>query len=202
MIFLQHTLDLPQFDTSTQESSWLLTKKLDSCTDQNGDIFPDPARLANTDYFSYGHGKYNLDKPIFAKLPGGMWALHDFRTQFKSNTPNDLMEGMFILKNLIAAMPNSLTQLLIKDGGGAAMKAAARSGDNDDGNPDTDLVVRCSNVQRNVFNEATCQISYHEDACVSAPLYGSMHDPTYQVDELSKYVPNYAGPDHGGVVSE
>jgi hypothetical protein len=89
------------------------------------------------------------------------------------------------------------------------MKAASRSGPNDDSNPDTDIVVRCSNVQRNIFNEATCRISYHEDACTSVPqpdpndLYRSnMHDPGDRVDELWKYLPSYAGPDHGGVVGE
>ena len=72
------------------------------------------------------------------------------------------------------------------------MKAAARSGNNDDGNPDTDLVVRCSNVQRNVFNEATCRISYHEDACVSVPLPDpedyriEMQNPEDRVEHLRK----------------
>ena len=89
------------------------------------------------------------------------------------------------------------------------MIAAARSGDNDDGNPDTDLVVRCSNVQRNVFNEATCRISYHEDACTSVPLpdpddffRSNMHNPGDRVDELWKYLPTYSGPDSGGVIGE
>ena len=50
------------------------------------------------------------------------------------------------------------------------MKRAARSGDNDDGDSTTDLVTRCSNTDRNVFNEASCKISYHQDACVSSPL--------------------------------
>lgn len=89
------------------------------------------------------------------------------------------------------------------------MIAAARSGDNEDGNPDTDLVVRCSNVQRNVFNEANCRISYHKDACTSVPLpdpddfyRSNMHDPGNRVDELWKYLPTYSGPDSGGVVGE
>lgn len=39
--------------------------------------------------------KSNLDKPIFAKLPGtNRWALHDFRTQFHENTvENPMMDG-------------------------------------------------------------------------------------------------------------
>ncbi|KAL3805312.1 hypothetical protein HJC23_009019 [Cyclotella cryptica] len=187
-------IDLSSFDSSeivnvnmerTLDSSWLLQKNLDACKDQNGDKFPNPARLAYTDYFSYGHGKYNLDKPIFAKIPGEKWALHDFRTLFKGNTADDPLE----------------------DGGGATMKAAARSGDNDDGNPDTDLVVRCSNVQRNIFNEKKCRISYHPNACSSVPLpdpndffKSSMRNPGEGVDELWKYIPPYAGPDNGGVV--
>lgn len=84
---------MPSFLCRTHDSSWLLMKDLDSCVDQNGNTFPEPARLANTDYFSYGYGKYNLPKPIFALLPDGTWALHDFRTQFANNTPEDPMEG-------------------------------------------------------------------------------------------------------------
>jgi hypothetical protein len=87
------------------------------------------------------------------------------------------------------------------------MKSASRSGPNDDGNPDTDLVVRCSNVQRNIFNEVTCRISYHKDACTSVPLpdpndlyRSNMHNPGDRVEELWKYLPSYAGPDHGGVI--
>jgi hypothetical protein len=172
----------------THDSSWLLQKDLSTCTDQNGNGFPDPARLAYTDYFSFGHGKYNLDKPIFAKLPGdNKWALHDFRTQFKGNTQENPLE----------------------DGGGAAMKAAARSGDNEDGNPNTDLVVRCSNAQRNVFNEGRCRISYHPVACQSVPLpdpkdsyRSNIHDPGVVVEPVWKYLPSYAGPDNGGVVGK
>ena len=173
----------------THDASWLLQKDLDTCQDENGDEFPDPAGLAYTDYSSYGRGKYNLDKPIFAKLPGtNKWALHDFRTQFKANTPDNPLE----------------------DGGGTAMKAAARSGANDDGNPDTNLVVRCSNVQRNVFNEAECRISYHQDACQTVPLPNPddsyriyMYDPgTPGADAVWKYSPDYAGPDNGGVVGK
>ena len=191
-------VDLSTLDTSTEivnvnsdrtlDASWLLQKDLDTCLDANGHEFPDPAGLAYTDLLSYGRGKYNLDKPIFAKLPGvSKWALHDFRTQFKANTRENPLE----------------------DGGGAAMKAAARSGDNDDGNPSTDLVVRCSNVQRNIFNEGQCRISYHEDACQSTPLpdpndnyYSRMYDPGSRLEEVWKYLPSYAGPDNGGVVGE
>ena len=68
---------------------------------------------------------------------------------------------------------NSFEAPLI-DGGGNVMNRAARSGDNDDGDPNTDLVVRCSNVQRNIFNEANgCKLSFDEDACVSVPLDGA-----------------------------
>ena len=190
-------VDLSTLDTSTEiininadrtnDASWLLQKDLDTCQDNNGDEFPDPAGLAYTDYVSYGRGKYNLDKPIFAKLPNNKWALHDFRTQFKANTLDNPLE----------------------DGGGAAMKAAARSGANEDGNQSTDLVVRCSNVQRNIFNEGQCRISYHEDACQPEPLPDPannyrvyMFDPSGGLEETWKYLPSYAGPDNGGVVGE
>ena len=50
------------------------------------------------------------------------------------------------------------------------MKRAKRSGDTDDGDDRTDIVTRCSNVQRNIFNEAWCKISYHPDTCETVPL--------------------------------
>lgn len=89
------------------------------------------------------------------------------------------------------------------------MKLAARSGGNDDGNPNTDLVVRCSNVQRNIFNEGECRISYHADACQSVPLpdpkdfyRSNMYDPAAALEATWKYLPSYAGPDNGGVVGK
>jgi len=66
-------------------------------------------------------------------------------------------------------MGNTLTNPLM-DGGGNVMIRAARSGDNDDGDSRTDLVVRCSNANRNIFNEPNCKISYQADVCVSAPF--------------------------------
>ena len=91
-------LSLPLTNTyhnhRTHDSSWLLQKSLDTCKDQNGDEFPDPAGLSANDYSSVGRGKYNLDKPIFAKLPGNKWALHDFRTIFRRNTLDDPLAGM------------------------------------------------------------------------------------------------------------
>ena len=53
--------------------------------------------------------------------------------------------------------------------GGEYMRRAARQSTDADGLR-TDKVVLCSNTQRNIFNEAHCKISYHEDACVSVAL--------------------------------
>jgi hypothetical protein len=176
----------------THDSSWLLKKDLDTCQDANGAEFPDPAGLAYTDLSSTGRGKYNLDKPIFAKLPGPKWALHDFRTEFVENS---------------LASP-------LEDGGGAAMKRAAR------GVTEIDLNTRCSNVQRNVFNDGHCRVSYHPDACLTNPIQDpndpykvGMLDPTSfasmdtrrnikNVERASKYLPAWAGPDGGGVIGE
>jgi hypothetical protein len=159
----------------THDSSWLLQTNLSTCQDANGAEFPDPAGLAYIDLRSTGRGKYNLDKPIFAKLPGSKWALHDFRTEFVENTVNNPLE----------------------DGGGGALKRAAR------GAGEIDLITRCSNVQRNVFNDGQCQISYHPDACQTVPLQGDMIDPTYfakSIEKAYKYLPPWAGPDGAGVI--
>ncbi len=141
------------------DSSWRMTTNLDSsfvsdppsCTDENGDIIPDAAGLAYNDYFSTGRGRYNLDAPIFAKMPGNKWALHDYRSKFQANT----------LENPLA------------DAGGSEMRRASRRASDGsvygDGSPNVDLVTRCSNVEVNVFNEEFCQISYDENACLSAP---------------------------------
>ena len=95
-------IDLSGLDTATElvninaerthDSSWLLKKDLDSCDDTNGDAIPDPAGLAYTDYKSTGRGRFNLDKSIFAKMPGNKWALHDFRAHFRGNTVETPMD--------------------------------------------------------------------------------------------------------------
>jgi hypothetical protein len=157
------------------DSNWLLKRDM-ACTDENGDNLPDSAGLAYNDYSSAGRGKYNLGKSIFAKLPGGKWALHDLRTMFVGND---------------IASPSM-------DGNGNAMKRASRDGK---------LVARCVNAERNIFNEASCKISYDEDACVSVPLPDpndayrvNSVDPGANTEPLYKYTPAYAGPHNGGVV--
>lgn len=87
-----HTCVQISVTNRTHDSSWLLQRNV-TCTAQNGEEFPDPSRLAYNDYFSFGHGKYNLDKPVFARLPGNKWALHDLRTLFKGNTLEEPLEG-------------------------------------------------------------------------------------------------------------
>ena len=181
-------IDLSNLNTSTEivninadrthDSNWILKQEMSSCDDENGDVIPDPAGLSNIDFSSTGRGKFNLDKPIFAKLPGtNKWALHDIRTIFKSNTKEDPL----------------------LDGGGKVMKAAARTIDS--GNPGQ-LVVRCSNAQRNIFNEESCKLSYDADACVSVPIgTATIRDPGGDNPSfVSDYLPSYAGPDNGGVI--
>ena len=45
------------------------------------------------------------------------------------------------------------------------MKAAARNLTSENVEKGNHLVVRCSNTQRNVFNEKQCRISYDDNAC-------------------------------------
>jgi len=76
----------------TNTSSYILNKPYNNgaCpSDENGYDIPDPAQMSNTDYFSYGRGKYNMDKPTFVKMPNGKWAIHDLRTAFYDNTVDD-----------------------------------------------------------------------------------------------------------------
>jgi hypothetical protein len=127
----------------THDSVWLLKKDLDSCVDENGNEILDPAEMANTDYSSKGRGKYNLDPSVFVKLAVGKWAIQDLRSVFSANTLEKPM----------------------KDGGGHAVRRASRSNNDDD-----HLVVRCSNVERNIFNEHFCQVSYETNVCVSKPM--------------------------------
>jgi hypothetical protein len=140
------------------DSSWRITANLEtsfvsdppSCKDENGATIPDAAGLSYNDYFSTGRGKYNLDAPIFAKMPNNKWALHDYRSKFQANT----------LENPLA------------DAGGAEMKRARRAVNGvpyGDGTPNVDLVTRCSNVEANIFNEPFCKISYDENACETTP---------------------------------
>jgi len=129
----------------THDSVWLLKKDLDSCIDENGNEILDPAEMANTDYSSKGRGKYNLDPPVFVKLASGKWAIQDLRSIFRDNTSENPL----------------------KDGGGVAVRRASRSNDDDD-----HLVVRCANVERNIFNEHLCKVSYETDVCTSKPMLG------------------------------
>ena len=175
----------------THDSVWLHTTAIDTCDDENGDAIPDPAGLANIDYFSTGRGKYSLDPTVFAQLPGtNKWAIHDPRALFSENTlENPLM-----------------------DGGGGYVRRASRD---DDSVPTAGLVVRCSSAERTVFNEEYCKISYAPDACVTQPMNapdgnnnwrsfsidpGGIKDTATEVEVAWKYLPDYAGPDGPGVV--
>ena len=138
------------------DSSWKITANLPSfvsdppsCVDENGATIPDAAGLSYNDYFSYGRGKYNLDASIFAKMANGRWALHDYRSKFQANTVEDPL----------------------LDAGGEQMIRARRgaNGPYGDGSPNIDLVTRCSNVEKNIFNEAHCKISYDVNACETVP---------------------------------
>lgn len=128
----------------TYDSVWLLTKDLDSCPDENGNEILDPAGMANTDYSSTGRGKYNPDPPVFVELESGKWAIQDLRTILRDNSlENPLMTGA-----------------------GDDVKRASRAAEGDDDH----LVVRCSNVERNIFNEHHCKVSYEPNVCTSKPL--------------------------------
>lgn len=128
----------------TYDSVWLLTKDLDSCLDENGNEILDPAGMANTDYSSTGRGKYNPDPPVFVELESGKWAIQDLRTILRDNSlENPLMTGA-----------------------GDDVKRASRAAEGDDDH----LVVRCSNVERNIFNEHHCKVSYEPNVCTSKPL--------------------------------
>lgn len=87
------------------------------------------------------------------------------------------------------------------------MIRASRSGANEDGDPRTDTVVRCSNTQRNIFNEPHCKLSFDPQACVSVPLpdssdnyrSSSINPGGTSSDPVTKFMPEYAGPNGGGV---
>ena len=55
------------------------------------------------------------------------------------------------------------------------------------------VTARCSNTPRDPFNQDSCKISYHPNACESVPIgaYGRA---------LSKYTRTYSGPYAGVVV--
>ena len=84
------------------------------------------------------------------------------------------------------------------------MRRAART---DDGDPNRDMVTRCTNAPRTLFNEHACKISFDEEACVSTPLPDPAdNNKVYVLDpgkgspeRVYKYRPSFAGPDGGGV---
>ncbi len=138
------------------DSSWKITTNLPSyvseppsCIDENGDVILDPAGSSYNDYFSTGRGKYKMDASIFAKMSNDKWALHDYRSLFQANTVQD-------------PLPDAGGEQMIR----ARRGAVAPYGD---GSPDVDLVTRCSNVEKNIFNENHCKISYDVNACETVP---------------------------------
>lgn len=147
------------------DSSWKITTNLPSyvsdppsCIDENGDAILDPAGSSYNDYFSTGRGKYKLDASIFAKMSNDKWALHDYRSLFQANTVQD-------------PLPDAGGEQMIR----ARRGAVAPYGD---GSPDIDLVTRCSNVEKNIFNEGHCKISYDVNACETVPAPDPDH-PNY-----------------------
>ena len=60
------------------------------------------------------------------------------------------------------------------------MNRAARLRPTKDGGEELSLTVRCSNTDRNIFNEDKCKISYEPETCVSKPF----PDHTYPVRSL------------------
>lgn len=117
-----------------------------SYLNENRNEIPNPAGLLYSDLRSLGCGKFNTNKPTFAKLPSNKGAIHDMRTVFQAYT----MESP------------------LPDSGGKKMKLAARTFD---ANNPNQLVIQCFNVPRNIFNKGYCVVSYDLDACMSNPLY-------------------------------
>lgn len=96
-----------------------------------------PAESSSLPYGNRTASKFDQDAPVFAILPTGQYAIHDYRLLLQGNT----IENPF------------------PDGGGAAVLSAQPEGTDE-------MVTFCSNAPMTIFNEDNCFLSFEETACL------------------------------------
>lgn len=90
------------------------------------------------------------DAPVFGKLPNGEWLQYTPTINLESNGPE------------INDVPDS--NKVLPDGGGSIFIQTGEK-------------VKCSNVARSIFNEATCYLSTNALACSSSNAIGEIDIP-------------------------
>ena len=133
------TIDFSTFDSTklieldvdrTKGSTLLL---LQSVTDSKCSTFPNPI---DNSYLNTPPSRESPDPPVYATLPGGKYAIHDYRYQMFENS----------IEN-----PKP-------DGGGNLVVEASNGGDSQ--------IMLCANARRSIFNEHSCKISHEPNTCL------------------------------------
>ena len=135
------TIDFSAFDntklieidvTRTKGSTLLL---LQSVTDSKCSTFPNPVDNSYLDTPT-PPSRESPDPPVYAILPGGKYAIHDYRYQaFENSVENP-----------------------ISDGGGNMVVEASNGGETQ--------IMLCANSRRSIFNEHSCKISHEPNTCL------------------------------------
>ena len=122
---------LIEIDVDRTKGSRLLL--IQSVTDNKCSTLPNPI---DNSYLSIPPSRETPDPPVYAKLPGGKYAIHDYRYQAFENTVEN---------------PKL-------DGGGKLVVEASNGGDSQ--------IMLCANSRRNIFNEDSCKISHEPNTCM------------------------------------
>ena len=102
MVSLNPTTEIVVINSEiTKGSDLLLTTTLDDAacntvpeTTDNDFRGPDPdVPFADERYNGYISSRLNPDAPVFAKLPDGGYAIHDYRLEFDENTLERYVNG-------------------------------------------------------------------------------------------------------------
>lgn len=131
--------------------------------------------------------RFTPDKPVFAKLPDGSYALYDSRLILHGNTLEDPVSdggGNSVLRSTLRAQRDGLKTL----------KYEWADVDYDEYYIYNDHnIALCSNEQPNFVNQEYCKLSYEENVCVKEDLTStnSLVDVqlvvTFDNDTLSKF---------------
>ena len=122
---------LIEIDVERTKGSRLLL--IQSVTDNKCSTLPNPI---DNSYLSVPPSRETPDPPVYAILPDGKYAIHDYRYQAFENTVEN---------------PKL-------DGGGNLVVEASNGGDSQ--------IMLCANSRRNIFNEDFCKISHEPNTCM------------------------------------
>jgi len=146
----------------TYSADWL---SLSDVNDTACDGFPTPYdndyRGADQSNPNDVPSRFDPDKPVFAQLPDGSYAIHDTRMLLHENTlENPLMDGAgpTVLRSSLRSQRNGIVTSRSTIGPGLFSDTFYVHNDRN--------IALCVNEQPNLFNFEHCKVSYEENVCV------------------------------------